>query len=159
MISAEDLDTACRLGFGHPMGPLATADLTGIDVITHATENIYEDTADPKFFPPALLRRLVAAGEIGRKSGKGFFDYSELSTGLWTDENGADQQVRAVLCSLYSRRAWPAPGASTFSPALVTVIASSTEPPSALRTLLSTTTAAPPSAGTTTGLAKRARTR
>lgn len=76
VISAEDLDTACRLGFGHPMGPLATADLTGIDVITHATENIYEDTADPKFFPPALLRRLVAAGEIGRKSGKGFFDYS-----------------------------------------------------------------------------------
>ena len=100
VISAEDLDTACRLGFGHPMGPLATADLTGIDVITHATENIYEDTADPKFFPPALLRRLVAAGEIGRKSGKGFFDYSELSTGLWTDENGADLRVRAVLCGL-----------------------------------------------------------
>lgn len=75
VISAEDLDTACRLGFGHPMGPLATADLTGVDVITHATENIYDDTADPKFFPPALLRRLVAAGEIGRKSGKGFFEY------------------------------------------------------------------------------------
>ena len=75
VISAEDLDVACKLGFGHPMGPLATADLTGIDVITHATENIYEDTADPKFFPPALLRRLVAAGELGRKSGKGFFTY------------------------------------------------------------------------------------
>lgn len=75
VISAEDLDTACRLGFGHPMGPLATADLTGVDVLTHATENIYEDTADPKFFPPALLRRLVAAGELGRKSGKGFFTY------------------------------------------------------------------------------------
>ncbi|WP_026930964.1 3-hydroxyacyl-CoA dehydrogenase family protein [Glycomyces tenuis] len=77
VISAEDLDTACRLGFGHPMGPLATADLTGVDVITHATENIYDDTADPKFFPPALLRRLVAAGELGRKSGKGFFAYGE----------------------------------------------------------------------------------
>lgn len=75
VISAEDLDTACRLGFGHPMGPLATADLTGIDVIAHATENIYEDTADPKFFPPALLRRMAAAGDLGRKSGKGFFDY------------------------------------------------------------------------------------
>ncbi|WP_106363362.1 3-hydroxyacyl-CoA dehydrogenase family protein [Glycomyces artemisiae] len=83
VISAEDLDTACRLGFGHPMGPLATADLTGIDVITHATENIYEDTADPQFFPPALLRRMVASGAIGRKSGKGFYDYAELSTGLW----------------------------------------------------------------------------
>ncbi len=75
VISAEDLDTACRLGFGHPMGPLATADLTGIDVIAHATENIYEDTADPKFFPPALLRRMAAAGDLGRKSGKGFFTY------------------------------------------------------------------------------------
>ena len=75
VISAEDLDTACRLGFGHPMGPLATADLTGIDVITHAAENIFEDTADPKFFPPAILRRLAAAGELGRKSGSGFFKY------------------------------------------------------------------------------------
>lgn len=75
VISAEDLDTACRLGFGHPMGPLATADLTGIDVIAHATENIHRDTADPKFFPPALLRRMAAAGDLGRKSGKGFFDY------------------------------------------------------------------------------------
>ncbi|WP_100447982.1 3-hydroxyacyl-CoA dehydrogenase family protein [Glycomyces xiaoerkulensis] len=75
VISAEDLDTACRLGFGHPMGPLATADLTGIDVITHATGNIYEDTGDPKFFAPSLLRRMVAAGRIGRKSGEGFFGY------------------------------------------------------------------------------------
>lgn len=75
VISAEDLDVACRLGFGHPMGPLATADLTGIDVIAHATENIYEDTADAKFFPPAILRRLAAAGELGRKTGKGFFSY------------------------------------------------------------------------------------
>jgi 3-hydroxybutyryl-CoA dehydrogenase len=99
VISAADLDTACRLGFGHPMGPLATADLTGIDVITHATENIYEDTADPKFFPPALLRRLVAAGEIGRKSGKGFFDYSELSTGLWKPTT-ARARTRAVLSVL-----------------------------------------------------------
>jgi len=157
VISAEDLDTACRLGFGHPMGPLATADLTGIDVITHATENIYEDTADPKFFPPALLRRLVAAGEIGRKSGKGFFEYGELSTGLWTNENGADPQVRGVLnvCCYFATRVARA-GASTFSPPLVTVIASSTEVASSLRILPSTTTSAPPSAGTTTGLAKRA---
>ncbi len=88
VISAEDLDTACKLGFGHPMGPLATADLTGIDVITHATENIYEDTADPKFFPPALLRRMVASGAIGRKSGKGFYDYG-LSTGCGRRESGA----------------------------------------------------------------------
>jgi 3-hydroxybutyryl-CoA dehydrogenase len=75
VISAEDLDTACRLGFGHAMGPLATADLTGLDVLMHAAENIYADTADPKFFPPELLRRLVAAGDLGRKTGRGFFPH------------------------------------------------------------------------------------
>jgi 3-hydroxybutyryl-CoA dehydrogenase len=75
VVSAEDLDTACRLGFGHPMGPLATTDLTGVDVLLHATENIHADTADPKFFPPELLRRMVVAGDLGRKSGRGFYTY------------------------------------------------------------------------------------
>jgi 3-hydroxybutyryl-CoA dehydrogenase len=73
--SAEDVDTACRLGFGHAMGPLATTDLTGVDVLRHATENIWNDTADPKFFPPELLNRMVDAGELGRKSGRGFYTY------------------------------------------------------------------------------------
>ena len=75
VISAEDLDTACRLGFGHAMGPLATVDLTGADVLLHATRNIYADTADGKFFPPELLQRMVTAGRIGRKSGEGFYSY------------------------------------------------------------------------------------
>ena len=73
--SAEDIDTACKLGFGHPMGPLATIDLTGVDILRHATLNIYEETADEKFFPPELLSRMVAAGALGRKSGRGFYDY------------------------------------------------------------------------------------
>ncbi len=73
--TAEDIDTACKLGFGHAMGPLATTDLTGVDVLRHATENIWNDTADPKFFPPELLRRMVDAGELGRKSGRGFYSY------------------------------------------------------------------------------------
>src|SRR5690606_7802124 len=59
VISAEDLDTACKLGFGHAMGPLATTDLTGLDVLHHATTNIWNETADPKFFPPELLTRMV----------------------------------------------------------------------------------------------------
>lgn len=75
VISAEDLDTACRLGFGHPMGPLTTADMTGVDVMLNASRNIYADTGDPKFFPPELLARMVAAGDLGRKTGKGFYDY------------------------------------------------------------------------------------
>jgi 3-hydroxybutyryl-CoA dehydrogenase len=73
--SAEDIDTACRLGFGHPMGPLATTDLTGVDVLLHASRNIYTDTADEKFFPPELLQRMVAAGDLGRKTGRGFYSY------------------------------------------------------------------------------------
>jgi len=75
VVSAEDLDTACRLGFGHAMGPLATVDLTGVDVMMHAARNIYTDTADEKFFPPELLQRMVIAGDLGRKTGKGFYDY------------------------------------------------------------------------------------
>ncbi|MBO0889965.1 MAG: 3-hydroxyacyl-CoA dehydrogenase family protein [Acidothermales bacterium] len=75
--SAEDIDTACRLGFGHAMGPLATTDLTGVDVLRHASLNVWRETADPKFFPPEIVTRMVEAGELGRKSGRGFYDYSE----------------------------------------------------------------------------------
>jgi 3-hydroxybutyryl-CoA dehydrogenase len=74
--SAEDIDTACRLGFGHKMGPLATTDLTGVDILRHATSIIYAETGDPKFFPPETLTRMVAAGHLGRKAGRGFYTYS-----------------------------------------------------------------------------------
>lgn len=73
--SAEDIDTACRLGFGHAMGPLATADLTGIDILLHAAENIYTESQDEKFAPPEIMRRMVDAGVLGRKSGEGFYRY------------------------------------------------------------------------------------
>ena len=73
--SAEDIDTACRLGFGHAMGPLATADLTGVDILLHATENIYTESQDGKFAPPELMRRMVDAGDLGRKSGQGFYSH------------------------------------------------------------------------------------
>ncbi len=70
--SAEDIDLACRLGFGHAMGPLATADLTGVDVLLHATDNIHAESRDPKFAAPELMRRMVDAGDLGRKTGRGF---------------------------------------------------------------------------------------
>ncbi|MEV6958619.1 3-hydroxyacyl-CoA dehydrogenase family protein [Streptomyces sp. NPDC051207] len=73
--SAEDIDTACKLGFGHAMGPLATADLTGVDILLHATSNIYTESQDEKFAPPELMRRMVDAGDIGRKSGQGFYKH------------------------------------------------------------------------------------
>jgi 3-hydroxybutyryl-CoA dehydrogenase len=74
--TAEDVDVACRLGFGHAMGPLTTTDMTGVDIMLNATSNIYADTQDEKFNPPELLRRMVQAGDLGRKTGKGFYDYS-----------------------------------------------------------------------------------
>ncbi|RLU99160.1 3-hydroxybutyryl-CoA dehydrogenase [Streptomyces griseocarneus] len=73
--TAEDIDIACKLGFGHAMGPLATADLTGVDILTHATDNIYTECQDEKFAPPELMRRMVDAGDLGRKTGQGFYQY------------------------------------------------------------------------------------
>ena len=80
VVSPEDLDVACRLGFGHAMGPLETADLTGIDIMVNAARNIYADTQDEKFYPPESLARMVAAGDLGRKSGRGFYDHASVSS-------------------------------------------------------------------------------
>ncbi|MBA3720594.1 MAG: 3-hydroxyacyl-CoA dehydrogenase family protein [Nocardioidaceae bacterium] len=78
--TAEDIDLACKLGFGHAMGPLATTDLTGVDILRHASLNIHAETGDAKFFPPELLSRMVDAGDLGRKTGRGFFSYEEPAT-------------------------------------------------------------------------------
>ena len=74
--SPEDIDKGMRLGFGRAMGPLETNDLTGLDVTLNAAMNIYQETKDPKFWPPALLIRKVKAGELGRKTGKGWYEYT-----------------------------------------------------------------------------------
>ena len=73
--SAEDVDVACRLGFGHAMGPLETMDLTGVDIMVNAGRNIYTDTQDEKFYPPETLVRMVTAGDLGRKSGQGWYQH------------------------------------------------------------------------------------
>ncbi|MFI7276490.1 3-hydroxyacyl-CoA dehydrogenase family protein [Streptomyces sp. NPDC049879] len=75
--TAEDIDLACRLGFGHAMGPLATADLTGVDVLLHAADNIHAESRDPKFAVPELMRRMVDAGDLGRKTGHGFHAHGQ----------------------------------------------------------------------------------
>ncbi|MFR9724985.1 3-hydroxyacyl-CoA dehydrogenase family protein [Streptomyces sp. MS19] len=75
--TAEDIDLACRLGFGHAMGPLATADLTGVDVLLHAADNIHAESRDPKFAVPELMRRMVDAGDLGRKTGRGFHTHGQ----------------------------------------------------------------------------------
>ena len=73
--TAEDIDVACKLGFGHPMGPLETMDMTGVDIMVNAARNIYTETQDEKFYPPEVLQRMVTAGDIGRKSGRGWYPY------------------------------------------------------------------------------------
>jgi len=74
--SIEDIDKSMRLGLGHPMGPFKLMDLVGLDVVLNARMGIYQETRNPTHFPPAILQRMVAAGNLGRKTGKGFYDYS-----------------------------------------------------------------------------------
>ena len=72
----EAIDTVARLGFAHPMGPLALADLIGLDTCVAIMEVLHEGLGDPKYAPCPLLRRYVAAGRLGRKSGRGFYEYA-----------------------------------------------------------------------------------
>jgi 3-hydroxybutyryl-CoA dehydrogenase len=72
----EAIDTIAKLGFAHPLGPLALADLIGLDTCVAIMEVLHEGLGDPKYAPCPLLRQYVAAGRLGRKSGRGFYDYT-----------------------------------------------------------------------------------
>ena len=71
----EDIDTAIKLGLHHPMGPLTLLDFIGLDTTLYIAEAMYEEFKDPRYAPPPLLRRMVLAGHLGRKSGRGFYEY------------------------------------------------------------------------------------
>lgn len=75
MATKEDIDKAAKLGLGHPMGPFELQDLVGLDITYNAVKAIYEETKDPAMAPPILLKRMVEAGLLGRKTGKGFYEY------------------------------------------------------------------------------------
>ena len=77
MASAEDIDKGMVEGCAHPMGPLALADLIGLDTVMGVAETLYAEHREPLYAPPPLLQRLVAAGLLGRKSGRGLYSYSE----------------------------------------------------------------------------------
>jgi 3-hydroxybutyryl-CoA dehydrogenase len=74
--SREDIDAAMKLGAGHPMGPLTLCDFIGLDVLNAVCESLYEEFKRPEYAPPPLMKRMIAAGRLGRKSGKGFYDYA-----------------------------------------------------------------------------------
>ncbi len=73
----EDIDTAIKLGLNHPMGPLTLLDFVGLDTTLFIADEMFKETKDPRFAAPTLLRRMVTAGYLGRKSGKGFYEYGK----------------------------------------------------------------------------------
>jgi len=75
--AAEDIDTGMVLGCGHPMGPLRLADLIGLDTVTAVARSMHEEFAEPRYAPPPLLLRMVDAGRLGKKTGHGFYDYTD----------------------------------------------------------------------------------
>ncbi len=75
--SVADIDTAMQLGANHPMGPLALGDYIGLDIVLAIMEVIYSETGDSKYAPSPLLRKMVRAGKLGKKTGAGFYDYSK----------------------------------------------------------------------------------
>ncbi len=80
--TVDDIDKGMRLGFGRPMGPFETADLAGLDIGYNAMLAVYEETHDPKFYPPMLLQRKVKLGQLGRKTGIGWYQYDEKGNKL-----------------------------------------------------------------------------
>jgi 3-hydroxybutyryl-CoA dehydrogenase len=75
LATLEDIDTAMKLGCGYPMGPFTLLDLVGLDTTMYVAEVMFEEFREPRYAPPPLLKRMVMAGQLGRKSGKGFYDY------------------------------------------------------------------------------------
>jgi 3-hydroxybutyryl-CoA dehydrogenase len=77
----EDIDAGMRLGCGHPMGPLTLCDFIGLDVLYAVCDSLYEEFKRDEYAPPPLMKRMVAAGRLGRKSGRGFYEYGEPAGG------------------------------------------------------------------------------
>ena len=76
LASLEDIDQAMKLGCGYPMGPFTLLDLVGLDTTMYVAEVMFDEFREPRYAPPPLLKRMVMAGQLGRKTGRGFYSYS-----------------------------------------------------------------------------------
>jgi 3-hydroxybutyryl-CoA dehydrogenase len=83
--SIEDIDKAMKFGLGHPMGPLELQDFVGLDIGLAVMETLWDNLKDPKWAPSMLLKKLVTAGDLGRKTGKGWYDYTTGEKKVRTD--------------------------------------------------------------------------
>jgi 3-hydroxybutyryl-CoA dehydrogenase len=81
LASLEDIDQAMKLGCGYPMGPFTLLDLVGLDTTMFVAEVMFEEFREPRYAPPPLLKRMVMAGHLGRKSGRGFYDHTPKASG------------------------------------------------------------------------------
>jgi len=75
--TTDDIDNCVKLGLNYPVGPLALCDFNGIDVVYMVARAMYEETKDPQYAPPILMRKMLVAGWLGRKTGKGFYEYNK----------------------------------------------------------------------------------
>jgi 3-hydroxybutyryl-CoA dehydrogenase len=80
--SREDIDEGMKLGCGHPMGPLTLCDFIGLDVLYAVCVSLYEEFKRPEYAPPPPLKRMVVSGHHGRKTGRGFYEYAPVGTGV-----------------------------------------------------------------------------
>ena len=83
--TADDIDAGARLGLNHPMGPLELSDLIGLDTVMYIADVLYREIGDPKYRAPTTLRNLVAAGWLGKKTGRGFYRYDERGKRIDTE--------------------------------------------------------------------------
>ncbi|QES58516.1 3-hydroxybutyryl-CoA dehydrogenase [Streptomyces venezuelae] len=102
--SAEDIDRGMTLGCAHPLGPLALADLIGLDTVQAIARSMYAEYREPLYAPPPLLARMVAAGRLGRKTGRGFHTYGDRRGGAMREDGGVVATATGPTRPVHGRR-------------------------------------------------------